>query len=205
MTEKRLTGNSSEVILDEQEDDPERERRRERSKLVRSLVFGGVDGLSATLALVWSSVALGDAVSTDMMLTLGMANLVAKGCSMGMGDYFGALTETKITGASPEISIKSAVVMFLSFLFFGGLPLFSLAPVPTSPPSAAARRYLLCFTCGISLFLLGYVKAHVTASANATKSGLTMVLAGGLTAGTSFVVGHLIHWTLGVSDEMVGK
>ena len=202
MTEKRLSFSTTEVV--QPEENAERDRKRERSKLVRSLVFGGVDGLSATLALVWSSAALGDTVTTDMLLTLGMANLVAKGCSMGMGDYFGALTETKITGASPEISIKSAVVMFLSFLLFGGLPLLSLAPVP-SPPSAAARKYLLCLTCAVSLFLLGYVKAQVTSCSNPSKSGLGMVLAGGLTAATSFFVGHLIHGMLGVPDDMLSS
>ena len=181
-----------------------------RAQLVRSLVFGGVDGLGTTLTLVWGSAALGSVVSNDTLLTLGVANLLAKGCSMGLGDYFGSQAEMRVAGGSGEgASRASGAVMFVSFVVFGGVPLLSLALAPEAEAGGGGgwggdlqerRRLLLCVLCGASLFLLGLVKARMTAT-GLLPSALTMVAAGGATALTSYMVGHLVHHLLGVEED----
>ena len=166
-----------------------------RNKFVRPLVFGGVDGLSTTLTLVWGAAALGTDVAEETLLTLGVANLLAKGCSMGLGDYFGTQAENRVAGIAEPTSYRSGVIMFVSFVVFGGVPL--VAFIPSS--RRHNRRTLLCVMCATSLFLLGLVKAYFT-STRAIKSGMVMVSAGGLVALTSYLVGHLVYWLLGVPD-----
>ena len=64
------------------------------ASLVKPLVFGGIDGLTTTLAMVWSSTGAGEQlVSASAVLVLGIANLLATAVSMGVGDYVGTLAE----------------------------------------------------------------------------------------------------------------
>eukprot|EP00755_Sulcionema_specki_P028600 Sspe_Gene.90264::Locus_61850_Transcript_1_1_Confidence_1.000_Length_1052::g.90264::m.90264 len=167
-------------------------------KLVKSLVFGGVDGLGTTLALVWGAAAVGDqSLSLGALLVLGWANLLAKGCSMGLGDYLGSEAEAK--GASTTGSVRSGLMMFASFVLFGGFPLLAYLPVFPSH-GMATRRVYVCLLCALSLFGLGVAKARLTSSP-ALPAGLLMMVVGGVAAAMSFGVGKLVHFTLGVEES----
>jgi len=61
------------------------------------LVFGGLDGIITTFAVVAASV--GGSLSTDVILLMGFANLVADGLSMGFGDYLSSQAEFEYTRA----------------------------------------------------------------------------------------------------------
>ena len=54
-------------------------------KYVKSLVFGGLDGIITTFAVVAAS--KGGSLSTEIVLLMGFANLFADGLSMGFGDF----------------------------------------------------------------------------------------------------------------------
>ena len=69
----------------------------ESGKYVKSLVFGGLDGIITTFAVVAASV--GGSLSTDVILLMGFANLVADGLSMGFGDYLSSQAEFEYTRA----------------------------------------------------------------------------------------------------------
>eukprot|EP01064_Diplonema_japonicum_P015204 TRINITY_DN22965_c0_g1_i1.p1 TRINITY_DN22965_c0_g1~~TRINITY_DN22965_c0_g1_i1.p1 ORF type:complete len:225 (+),score=38.86 TRINITY_DN22965_c0_g1_i1:46-675(+) len=199
---QKYPGGSSEVVAldmagDSYNDEAEEERKAFKQKLVRSLVFGAVDGMGTTITLVWGAAPLGDAVGDDALLSLGVGNLLAKGVSMGIGDYLGSQAENKITGNSNTHSFRSGIVMFSSFVIFGGLPLFAL--LPAAP--LQSRHQFLCAFCAISLFSLGIVKSRLT-STPAWSSGLLMMSAGGAAAAASYIIGHAVHSLLGVPDEV---
>jgi VIT1/CCC1 family predicted Fe2+/Mn2+ transporter len=63
----------------------------EAGKYVKSLVFGGLDGTITTFAVVAAS--KGGGLSTEVVLLMGFANLVADGISMGFGDYLSSKAE----------------------------------------------------------------------------------------------------------------
>ncbi|CEM32012.1 unnamed protein product [Vitrella brassicaformis CCMP3155] len=63
----------------------------EPSEFLKSLVFGGLDGIVTTFAIVATSIGAG--LSSGSVILLGIANLVADGLSMGLGDYFSARAE----------------------------------------------------------------------------------------------------------------
>mmetsp|Transcript_4265 Transcript_4265/g.19349 ORF Transcript_4265/g.19349 Transcript_4265/m.19349 type:complete len:282 (+) Transcript_4265:61-906(+) len=66
-------------------------------KYVKSLVFGGLDGIITTFAVVAASV--GGNLSSDVILLMGFANLIADGLSMGFGDYLSSQAEVDYTKA----------------------------------------------------------------------------------------------------------
>mmetsp|Transcript_13137 Transcript_13137/g.15910 ORF Transcript_13137/g.15910 Transcript_13137/m.15910 type:complete len:306 (-) Transcript_13137:727-1644(-) len=63
----------------------------EGGKYVKSLVFGGLDGIITTFAVV-AAVAGGD-LSRRVAVLMGFANLLADGMSMGFGDYLSSKAE----------------------------------------------------------------------------------------------------------------
>ena len=71
--------------------------RRDAGKYVKSLVFGGLDGIITTFAVVAASV--GGSLSSDVILLMGFANLIADGLSMGFGDYLSSQAEVDYTKA----------------------------------------------------------------------------------------------------------
>lgn len=70
---------------------------RDAGKYVKSLVFGGLDGIITTFAVVAASV--GGSLGSNVILLMGFANLVADGLSMGLGDYLSSQAELEYTRA----------------------------------------------------------------------------------------------------------
>jgi len=60
-------------------------------KYIKDIIYGGLDGLITTFAIV-SGVA-GASLSTHIILILGVANLLADGFSMAVGNYMGTKAE----------------------------------------------------------------------------------------------------------------
>jgi VIT1/CCC1 family predicted Fe2+/Mn2+ transporter len=58
---------------------------------VLAQVFGGLDGIITTFAVV--AAASGADLGGDVVILMGIANLVSDGISMGLGDYFSEKSE----------------------------------------------------------------------------------------------------------------
>jgi VIT1/CCC1 family predicted Fe2+/Mn2+ transporter len=58
---------------------------------IKSITFGGVDGIITTFAVVSGTV--GANLSIEVVIILGLANLFADGLSMGLGDYLSSAAE----------------------------------------------------------------------------------------------------------------
>eukprot|EP00759_Apiculatamorpha_spiralis_P036658 PhF_6_TR3686/c0_g1_i1/m.5238 len=119
-------------------------------KFIKTIVFGALDGVTTTVALICSVVALSDQhnLTTWSIFVLGLANLIADGFSMGMGDFLSSVAQKdsrtvmhhhhhsnhNTNGIKISVSslchrygaaMKSGIVMFASFVFFGGIPLLA--------------------------------------------------------------------------------
>ena len=81
----------------------------------KSLVYGGLDGIITTFAVVAGTV--GGNLSLATVIILGFSNLLADGFSMAAGDY--------VSSADEEDRLHSAATTFLSFNVFGLAPLAS--------------------------------------------------------------------------------
>ena len=67
----------------------------EANDLVKSLIFGGLDGIITTFAIV--AAVAGAGMSTNTIIVMGCANLIADAISMGLGDYISSKAEAEAT------------------------------------------------------------------------------------------------------------
>ncbi|MCX7031729.1 MAG: VIT1/CCC1 transporter family protein [Spirochaetes bacterium] len=67
------------------------ERHMSAGKYIKSVVYGGLDGIVTTFAVVAG--VNGASLSAGVVLILGFANLVADGLSMAIGDYLSSKSE----------------------------------------------------------------------------------------------------------------
>ena len=220
------------------------------SQYLGEMVYGGLDGIITTFAVV-SGVA-GAQLGTSVILILGLANLFADGFSMATGAYLSSKSEQEyynkewereawevehfpegeraelyevyrqrgytqdearqmadIQSREPERWVKAMMVdelgmledqrnplanglaTFIAFVVAGTVPLLVyllglLVPIPAS--SAFLASFILS---GIALFSLGAAKVLVT-RLNPIRSGIEMLIVGGLAAGVAYLVGALL-------------
>ena len=76
------------------------EHKQTAGRYIKSLVYGGLDGIITTFAVV-AGVA-GASLSSGVVLILGFANLIADGLSMAIGDYLSTKAETEYNRAERE-------------------------------------------------------------------------------------------------------
>ncbi|MBI2845894.1 MAG: VIT1/CCC1 transporter family protein [Chloroflexi bacterium] len=227
------------------------------SQYVGDMVYGGLDGIITTFAVV-SGVA-GAQLGTPVILILGLANLLADGFAMATGSFLSSRSEREYydrewkretwevekfpegekaelleayrhQGYSEEdarhlVEIKSrdkdlwvrammveelgllpderkpllrGLATFSSFVLAGSLPLLiyfaglftTVAPSIAFPTSVALS--------GLALFILGAAKVLVT-KLNPLRSGVEMLLVGGLAAGVAYTIGALLK---GIATNM---
>jgi len=70
----------------------EEKHGEEGSEYIKSMVYGGLDGIVTTFAIV--AAGIGANRTTGTILLMGFAGLIADGISMGLGDYFSTVAET---------------------------------------------------------------------------------------------------------------
>lgn len=228
---------------------------------IKSIVFGGLDGIVTTFAIVASVVGAG--MGTEVVVITGFAKLLGDGLSMGLGDCIseqaemdhingerkrevwefenyveGEISEmieiykqkgfshedaSKVikTMAKPEYKdffidhmmiqelgeqtpgedehpVKNGAMCFLSFMFWGTIPLIPYCiAFPTKYHEASGLLGICVGITLISLFLLGVQQAHILKQ-SWLMQGTGMMLNGGLAAGASYLVG----WGL---DKAVNK
>lgn len=220
------------------------------SQYIGDLVYGGLDGIITTFAVV-SGVA-GAELGTGIILILGLANLLADGFSMATGAYLSSKSEQEYydkerqrefweiehfpegeraelyhlyrqKGYSEEEAgqlldiltrdnerwvdammidelgmlkdegnpILNGVATLIAFIVAGAVPLLVYLvgmAVPISPEIAFPISLALS---GLALSGLGVARVLVTHQ-NPFKSGVEMLLVGGLAAGVAYGVGSLL-------------
>ncbi len=226
------------------------EQHSSAGQYIKSLIYGGLDGIITTFAVV-AGVA-GAALSPGVVLILGFANLIADGLSMAIGDYLSTKAEMEFQQAErtretwevehypdgekhelmelymnkgmneedaktvvdiiaknkeawidimmveelgiiqeDESPLKNALVTFLSFITFGFIPVVTYVVARFIPNMPVNTFELSCILTSLTLFVLGALKVKVTGK-NWFKSGLEMLIVGGLAAGAAYVVGILL-------------
>jgi VIT1/CCC1 family predicted Fe2+/Mn2+ transporter len=222
----------------------------EESQYLGEMVYGGLDGIITTFAVV-SGVA-GASLGANIVLILGLANLFADGFSMAVGSYLSTKSEQEMywrelereawevehfpegekaelielyraqgytdSEAATLVEIKSkdagrwvktmmleelgmledtrnplhnGLATLISFLIAGAVPLLVyLVGLFVPIPSEAAFIVSLALS-GLALFGLGSAKVLVTHN-NPWRSGLEMLLVGGLAASVAYGVGALL-------------
>jgi len=220
------------------------------SQYLGDLVYGGLDGIITTFAVV-SGVA-GANLGTSVILIMGLANLFADGFSMATGAYLSSKSEqeyyerewqreawevehfpegerlemleiyrqqgysdedahtlTEILVRQPQRWIeammvhelkllpderqplRSGLATFLAFVTAGSVPMLVYLAGLLTPIASDTAFMISIALSALALFGLGAAKVVVTRM-NALRSGLEMLIVGGLAAAVAYVVGALL-------------
>ncbi|EOD07480.1 hypothetical protein EMIHUDRAFT_465764 [Emiliania huxleyi CCMP1516] len=186
--------------------EPKGQKAMRLERHVRGVVFGGMDGILTTFALL-AAVAGSRHTSTSLTLVIGISTVLADALSMAAGEYLSAKAEAQMAAGAPPDEpgpLEKGVAMFLAFTAFGSMPLLgyiSAALLTSFAGSAVApQRYfaLSVVITAVTLFSLGCIKArfvddvwwHSGAEASAEGGGVLAI--GGAAACVAFYTAKLV-------------
>ena len=164
----------------------------EYNPYLRSLIYGGLDGIITIFNLV--SGIEGGNLKPILILILGLSVLFGDSISMGFSDYLSIKTENtskrkfKIPNLTKNPSIHG-LITFLSFILFG---LFPLSIYILINKYSNNNRFIKTFISTlIALFILGSIQSRYTEN-NWIESGIETTLYGSLASISSYSISKII-------------
>lgn len=157
---------------------------------IRDLVYGANDGVITTFAVVAG--VTGGTLSPVTVLILGVANLLADGLSMGVGNYLGIRSDERVREAQqlPEqeaFPFRHGLATFLAFVTAGSVPLLPYIVSNIGTHRFAASTIL---SLGV-LFVIGAARSRVGTGAWWTN-GLEMFGLGAVVGVAAYVAGAVV-------------
>lgn len=167
-------------------------------RLLKSAVFGANDGIVTTFAVV-AGVA-GAHLSAQVVLIMGIANMVADGLAMGLGDYLGERSERQMRNEKKnQISDgvwHTGLVTFIAFVLAGSLPLMPYFARSVGMPIAESWQFpLSILMTGVTLFAVGAIRTVFT-GCKLLRGGLEMLGVGAIAAIVAYLLGGLVERAL---------
>jgi vacuolar iron transporter family protein len=160
---------------------------------IRDIVYAAHDGVITTFAVVAG--ARGAGLGSLVVLALGLANLAADGLSMAVGNYLGIKSERAAElqdryheWAESVHAARHASVTWAAFALAGIVPLI---PFVAGQHLSDAFRSSLVLSA-TALLAIGVLRARVTRQPW-WRSGLEMLLVGGLAGAAAFLVGEAVQ------------
>lgn len=162
------------------------------SQYIGDLVYGANDGIITTFAVV-AGVA-GAALSTRVIVILGIANLLADGFSMAASNVLAirsreAVARLEDADAPRQLALRHGTATFVAFVVAGAVPL--LAYVLPGAPTTGHRFVAAMLLTLATLFAVGAARTTVTRGAW-WRNGLEMLAIGALAAAVAFGVGRFL-------------
>jgi VIT1/CCC1 family predicted Fe2+/Mn2+ transporter len=154
---------------------------------LRDIVYGALDGVITTLAVI--SGVSGAGLAPRIGLILGLANLIGDGFSMGASNYLGLKSELAQTGIADAVEMpwRHGLATMAAFVVFGAVPLIAYFAPSSSGDSRFASAVALA---ALALVGLGILRARYVRKA--TWRSTAEVLAIALVAGSAaYAVGAL--------------
>lgn len=171
-------------------------------KYVKASVLGASDGIVTTFAVVAGVVGAGFA--TEIIIVLGIANMVADGISMALGDFLGERSVEKMhkkNGTESSFSLSSSgvtgIVTFISFIVAGTLPLLPYVALFFGLEVVESMKFSLSVTATLSaMFVVGSMRTIVTGGVW-WKNGLEMLFVGSIAATAAYTLGSIVEQSVG--------
>jgi VIT1/CCC1 family predicted Fe2+/Mn2+ transporter len=157
---------------------------------IRDLVYGAIDGVITTFAVVAG--VTGGTLSPVTVLVLGIANLLADGLSMGVGNYLGIRSDERVREAQqlPEqeaFPIRHGLATFVAFVIAGAVPL-----VPYVFPGLTTDRFTLSTILSLAvLFTVGAGRSRV-GTGRWWANGLEMLGLGAVVGAVAYYAGAFV-------------
>jgi vacuolar iron transporter family protein len=163
-------------------------------KFLPEFVYGSVDGVVTTVAIVTAAVGAG--LSSSVIFILGLANVLADAWSMGSSEYLSSISEAQMEGDNYDDEGKTplakAGVTFGSFVTIGLLPVIPFLISVLAPGFRGSDIYVSLVAALFSFIIIGYVGARVTGTSH-VRNIIRTVIVGSVAALISFLVGYLLR------------
>jgi VIT1/CCC1 family predicted Fe2+/Mn2+ transporter len=162
---------------------------------VRELVYGAIDGIITTFAVVAG--VSGGGLSLQVVLIIGAANLLADGLSMAVGNFLSIRAHESVLEAQnlPEeeaYPFRHGLATFMAFVVAGTMPLLPYM-LPTTPFDRFASSIALTL---LSLFTAGALRALI-ANIRWWRAGLEMLGLGAFVAAVAYGSGAIVAALVG--------
>jgi VIT1/CCC1 family predicted Fe2+/Mn2+ transporter len=163
---------------------------------IRELVYGANDGLITTFAVV-AGVA-GGGLSASVILICGVANLLADGLSMAVGNYLSIRSHESVLEAQglPEeetFPARHGLATFLAFVVAGILPLL---PYVIAGEGATRFGWSIAMTLA-GMFVVGALRSLIS-TVRWWVGGAEMLALGGAVAAIAYWSGAVVARLVGV-------
>tara|TARA_Y100000034_G_C6885103_1_gene406278 strand:+ start:1163 stop:1675 length:513 start_codon:yes stop_codon:yes gene_type:complete len=158
-------------------------------KYLGDFVYGSIDGIVTTFAIVAG--AIGASLSVSIVLVLGFANLFADGFSMAVSNYLSTKSHIEVAHKNKNpldhpAPKKSALVTFFSFAIIGFIPLLAfLLPIQEK------FLYSSIFTA-LAFLIVGAVRSKVSQK-HPVRTSLETLVIGAIAASIAFTTGYLLR------------
>lgn len=156
---------------------------------IRSFTFGVEDSLVSTVGLLSGIEVAG--TSHTIILFTGVIYIFVEAFSMAVGSFLSELSSEEYVAGNIKIrngrSIIDAVIMFLSFVVAGLIPLL--------PYLLASEKTAFVWSVSLSLialFVLGLIDAKFT-RVKMIKKGFLMFIIGGVAIAVGVIIGRFFH------------
>lgn len=157
---------------------------------IRDVVYGANDGVITTFAVVAG--VTGGTLAPVTVLVLGVANLLADGLSMGVGNYLGIRSDERVREAQrlPEqeaFPIRHGLATFLAFVAAGAVPLLPYVFSGLTTNLFATSTVLSL----VVLFAVGAARARV-GTGSWWANGVEMLVLGVIVGGVAYYGGAVV-------------
>lgn len=159
--------------------------RKFRDEYLRSSLFGLEDALVSTTGMV-VGISFGTA-NLKFILLAAFVTVSVEAVSMAAGEFLSDEAVHELDKKTQkDNTFLSAVVMFLSYLLGGLIPVIPVILLPHT--QAIIGSIVAAFT---GLFILGFIKGKIV-KVDKIRSAFEMLIIGGLAAGIGIIVGLIL-------------
>jgi VIT1/CCC1 family predicted Fe2+/Mn2+ transporter len=160
-------------------------------KYLKAAVLGASDGIITTFAVVAGVV--GAQLATEIIIVLGIANMVADGISMALGDFLGERSIAQRNSEKQTGIAKTSLVTFGAFIVSGSLPLLPYVVILFGFDLLAEHQFLMSIIATLSaMFLVGSLRTIVT-KGKWWINGLEMLIVGSIAASVAYYLGAFVE------------
>ena len=149
-------------------------------------VYGGIDGIITTFSIVAGST--GGDLLKNVIIILGISNVLSDGYSMGISRYISSKTEIKQGLLKNKNALVSSLVTFFSFIAVGITPI-----VPFFMYNGDFAKQLSLFIACIVFFTIGALKGKILKE-SVLYGGLEVLGIGLSAAFISYFVGEYVSY-----------
>lgn len=156
------------------------------------IVYGGIDGVVTTFAVIAASAGAG--LSSGVVIVLGCSNLIADGFSMAISAYLAEKTKNQQERTTSHNPIGVGVATYSAFIAVGALPvmIYLIDYLADWQTEADMLFTWASIVAAVAFIAVGYVKSYASDDTK-LRSVLETLILGTVASVIAFVLGDLLE------------